>query len=44
MSTSLQIYECIVSKLDIRQFKDQDVSEDTRLRILEAARQTGTWT
>ena len=42
MSTSLQIYECIVSKLDIRQFKDQDVSEDTRLRILDAARQTGT--
>jgi nitroreductase len=42
MSTSLQIYECIVSKLDIRQFKDQAVSEDTRLRILDAARQTGT--
>jgi len=42
MSTSFQIYECIVSKLDIRQFKDQDVSEDTRLRILDAARQTGT--
>ena len=42
MSTSLHIYECVVSKLDIRQFKDQDVSEDTRLRILDAARQTGT--
>jgi nitroreductase len=42
MSVNFRTYECIVSKLDIRQFKDQDVPEDIRLRILEAARQTGT--
>jgi nitroreductase len=42
MSMNIGTYECIVSKLDIRQFKDQEVSNETRLKILEAGRQSGT--
>ena len=38
----LGTYESVVSKLDIRQFKDLDVSNEIRLKILEAARQVGT--
>ena len=42
MSVKLGTYETVVSKLDIRQFKDLDVSNEIRLNILEAARQVGT--
>ena len=42
MSMNIGTYECIVSKLDIRQFKDQEVSNEIRLNILEAGRQSGT--
>ena len=42
MSMNIGTYECIVSKLDIRQFKDQEVSNEIRLKILEAGRQSGT--
>jgi len=38
----LGTYEIVVSKLDIRQFKDIDVSNEIRLKILESARQVGT--
>ena len=41
MSVKLGTYETVVSKLDIRQFKDLDVSNEIRLNILEAARQVG---
>jgi nitroreductase len=42
MSVKLGAYEIVVSKLDIRQFKDIDVSNEIRLKILESARQVGT--
>ena len=42
MSVKLGTYEIVVSKLDIRQFKDIDVSNEIRLKILESARQVGT--
>ena len=42
MSVKLGTYEIVVSKLDIRQFKDIDISNEIRLKILESARQVGT--
>ena len=42
MIVKLGAYEIVVSKLDIRQFKDIDVSNEIRLKILESARQVGT--
>jgi nitroreductase len=42
MSVKLGTYETVVSKLDIRQFKNLDVSNEIRQKILEAARQVGT--
>lgn len=42
MSMKLGTNECVVSKLDIRQFKELDVPNEIRLKILEAARQVGT--
>lgn len=42
MSVKLGTYETVVSKLDIRQYSDRDVSNEIRQKILEAARQVGT--
>jgi len=37
----LDAYECIISKLDVREFSSENVSEEFKTRILEAARATG---
>jgi nitroreductase len=38
----MDTYECIITKLDIREYSAQDVPLEIRQRILEAARSTGT--
>ena len=39
---NMDAYDCIVTKLEVREFNDQDsVSSEIRLKILEAARLTG---
>lgn len=38
----MDTFECIVTKLDIREFSSEDVPSDIRSKILEAARMTGT--
>src|ERR671910_450663 len=39
---SMDAYECIITKLDIREYSVQDVPLEIRQKILEAARLTGT--
>jgi nitroreductase len=38
----MDTFECITTKLDVREFSEQNVSSDIRSKILEAARLTGT--
>ena len=38
----MDAFECIATKLDVREFNPQSVSDDVKSRILEAARLTGT--
>jgi nitroreductase len=39
---SVDAFECVATKLDVRDFQQRSVSAETKLRILEAARMTGT--
>ena len=38
----METFECITTKLEVREFSPQDVPPELRLKVLEAARQTGT--
>jgi nitroreductase len=38
----MDTFECIATKIEIREFNAQDVPSEIRLKVLEAARQTGT--
>src|SRR3982751_3160866 len=38
----MEAFDCIATKLDIREYSNEDVPEHTRSNILEAARLTGT--
>ena len=38
----MDTFECITTKLEVREFSQKDVPSDIRLKILEAARLTGT--
>lgn len=38
----MDAFECIITKLEVREFSTQDVQAEKRLKILEAARLTGT--
>lgn len=38
----MDTFECITTKIEIREFNAQDVPSEIRLKVLEAARQTGT--
>src|SRR5919205_3009937 len=38
----MDTFECITTKLEVREFSPQDVPPELRLKVLEAARQTGT--
>ena len=38
----MDTFECITTKIDVREFNAQDVPSEIRLKVLEAARQTGT--
>jgi len=38
----MDTFECITTKLEVREFSEQNVSSDIRSKILEAARLTGT--
>ena len=38
----MDAFECIATKLEVREFSAQDISSEIRLKILEAARLTGT--
>jgi nitroreductase len=38
----MDAYECLSTKLEVREFSSQDVLSEIRLKILEAARLTGT--
>jgi nitroreductase len=38
----MDAFECIRTKLEVREFGTQDVSSEIRLKVLEAARLTGT--
>ena len=37
----MDAFECIVSKLDVREFRGEKVPDDVVVRVLEAARSTG---
>jgi nitroreductase len=37
----MDAYECVATKLDVREFDPRDVPVDVKLRVLEAARLTG---
>ena len=39
---SIDAYECIITKLDIREYSVQNVPSEKRQKIREAARLTGT--
>jgi nitroreductase len=39
---SMETFECITTKLEVREFSTQDVPSEIRSKILEAARLTGT--
>ena len=38
----MDTFECITTKFEVREFSQKDVPSDIRLKILEAARLTGT--
>lgn len=38
----MDTFQCIATKLDVREFSAQDVSSEIRLKVLDAARLTGT--
>ena len=38
----MDVLECIATKFDIREFSDREVPKETKEKILEAARMTGT--
>ena len=38
----MDAFECIETKLDIREFSPKDVPREIKLKVLEAARLTGT--
>ena len=38
----MDAFECITTKLEVREFSAEDVSSEIRLKVLEAARLTGT--
>lgn len=38
----MDTFQCIATKLEVREFSAQDVSSEIRLKVLEAARLTGT--
>jgi nitroreductase len=38
----MDIFKCIATKLEVREFSQQDIPSEMRSRILEAARMTGT--
>jgi nitroreductase len=38
---SVDAFECVATKLDVRDFQQRSVPPETKLRILEAARMTG---
>ena len=38
----MDTFECITTKIEAREFNAQDVPSEIRLKVLEAARQTGT--
>jgi nitroreductase len=38
----MDAYECVATKLDIREFDPRNVSADVKLKVLEAAQLTGT--
>lgn len=38
----MDTFECIITKLDVREFSNQDVPSEIRSKVLEAARLTGT--
>ena len=38
----MDAFECIATKLEVREFRAQDISSEIRSKILEAARLTGT--
>jgi nitroreductase len=38
----MDAFECIATKLEVREFSMQDVASEIRSKILEAARLTGT--
>jgi nitroreductase len=42
MTVSMDNFQCIATKLDVREFSAQDVSSEIRLEVLEAARLSGT--
>jgi nitroreductase len=42
MTISMDTFQCIATKLEVREFSSQDVSSEIRLKILDAARLTGT--
>ena len=41
MIANMDAFECIATKLDIREFGLQDISAEIKSKILEAARLTG---
>ncbi|HZA07039.1 MAG TPA: nitroreductase family protein, partial [Nitrososphaeraceae archaeon] len=38
----MDTFECLATKLEVREFSTQDVQSEVRLKVLEAARLTGT--
>jgi nitroreductase len=42
MTISMDTFQCIATKLEVREFSAQDVSSEIRLKVLEAARLSGT--
>ena len=39
----MDTFECITTKLEVREFSQKDIPSDIRLKILEAARLTEYW-
>ena len=42
VAEDMEAFDCIATKLDIREYSNEDVPENIRSNILEAARLTGT--
>lgn len=42
VAEDMEAFDCIATKLDIREYSNEDVPANTRSNILEAARLTGT--